>query len=185
MKIVFRKVYHKWKGRATGFVRTGKINQTLAEPKSSSPRRRSPSPTLKVAGRSPGRMRGKTLSWERVAGRSPDGCGAVPGLAWYRPPTFRNRAFCFEPLRRRTFRAAGSRPYGTFRSSGSSGKRRLFSLIRQGLWPCHLPRRGRLPPANSDLSCFFPQKTLYWTQLQRKGRKDHEHGFQTQADHSL
>ena len=23
---------------------------------------------------------------------------------------------------------------------------RLFSLIRQGLWPCHLPRRGRLPP---------------------------------------
>ena len=44
-------------------------------------------------GRSPGRMRGITLSWERVAGRSPDGCGAVPGRTWYRLPTFRNRAF--------------------------------------------------------------------------------------------
>ena len=33
----------------------------------------------------PGRMRRKTLSWERVAGRSPDGCGAVQGLTWYRP----------------------------------------------------------------------------------------------------
>ena len=25
----------------------------------------------------------------------------------------------------------------------------LFPLIRQGLWPCHLPRRGRLPPAGA------------------------------------
>ena len=52
-------------------------------------------------------------------------------------------------------------------------------------WGKATSRRGMLPSANSDLSCFFPQKTLYWTQLQRKGRKDHEHGFQTQADHSL
>ena len=162
----------------------GKEEFGRAEVEQSSPGGRLPL-RLRWTGRSPGRMRGKNLSWERVAGRSPDGCGAVPGRAWYRPPTFRNRAFCFEPLRRRTFRAAGSRPYGTFRSSGSSGKRRLFSLIRQGLWPCHLPRRGRLPSANSDLSCFFPQKTLYWTQPQRKGRNDHEHGFQTQADHPL
>ena len=27
----------------------------------------------------------KTLSWERVAGRSPDGCGAVRTRTWYRP----------------------------------------------------------------------------------------------------
>ena len=39
-------------------------------------------------GRSPGRRRGKTLSWERVAGRSPDGCGAVPRTNPV-PPLFR------------------------------------------------------------------------------------------------
>ena len=48
---------------------------------------------LRWTGRSPGRMREKTLSWERVAGRSPDGCGAAlcafrgwtgrsPGRVW-------------------------------------------------------------------------------------------------------
>ena len=71
----------------------------------------------------------------------------------------------------------------------AAGKSTGFSIH---LGPVHLPRGGRRPPgggylapANSDSSCFFPQKTLYWTQPQRKGRKDHEHGFQTQADHPL
>ena len=36
----------------------------------------------------PGRMREKTLSWERVAGRSPDGCGAVRRTDLV-PPLFR------------------------------------------------------------------------------------------------
>ena len=93
---------------------------------------------------------GKTLSWERVAGRSPDGCGAVPGRTWYRPLTFRNRAF--GPNR------SGDIPSGRLIAAPTARsvhpgppERRLFSLIRQGLRPCHLPRRGRHPPAGASL----------------------------------
>ena len=165
----------------------------MAEPKSSSSRREVHLPRGgRWTGRSPGRMRGKALSWERVAGRSPDGCGAVPGLAWYRPPTFRNRALGSN--------RSGDVPSGrlvaapTARSvhPGPPGNVGCFPSSVRAYGPAtfpvgegDLPAGGCLAPANSDLSCFFPQKTLYWTQLQRKGRKDHEHGFQTQADHPL
>ena len=72
----------------------------------------------------------KTLSWERVARRSRDGCGAVPG-----------RTRC--------------RPYVAFRSSGVTVAVRLFPLIRHGLCPCHLPRGGRRPPAgDKTLPCL-------------------------------
>ena len=87
-----------------------------------------PSPAWRGwTGRSPGRMREKTLSWERVAGRSPDGCGAgrrtgpdtapLPPLRRHLPPREGKRT-----------PAGGSPPHPS------------------GLTPCHLPRRGRLPP---------------------------------------
>ena len=41
------------------------------------------------------------------------------------------------------------RLWGAYRSSGVSVAVRLFLLIRQGQRPCHLPRRGRLPPAGA------------------------------------
>ena len=50
-----------------------------------SPAGRLSSPTLKAARRSRDGWGGKPSPYERVAGRSPDGCGAVPGLTWYRP----------------------------------------------------------------------------------------------------
>ena len=34
--------------------------------------------------------------------------------------------------------------------TGPGFLRGLAPLIRQGLWPCHLPRRGRLPPAGAS-----------------------------------
>ena len=33
-------------------------------------------------------------------------------------------------------------------------------LIRQGLWPCHLPRGGRLPPAGVPPAGAFPYLPL-------------------------
>ena len=104
-------------------------------------------------GRSPGRMRGKTLSWERVAGRSPDGCGAVRTRTRYRP---------------------SSGPCGATFPQGKVGGRLLTApagfpihlgpvfwegwvpLIRQGLWPCHLPRRGRRPPGGGFSTSALP-----------------------------
>ena len=75
--------------------------------KITSPRRRQPSPPGKVARRKARRMRGPTLSWERVAGPQaltgvgtypllgeggralgPDGCGARPRTVLV-PPLFR------------------------------------------------------------------------------------------------
>ena len=58
------------------------------------------------------------------------------------------------------WRAAGSRPTVFPVHPGLPRKRWLFPLIRQGLWPCHLPRRGRLPPGGeigADALAFYPE----------------------------
>ena len=81
-----------------------------------------------------------------MARRSRDGCGAVRTRTRHRP---------------------SSGPCGATFPQGKVGGRLLAApasfpihlgpvlwegwvpLIRQGLWPCHLPRRGRLPPAGA------------------------------------
>ena len=71
--------------------------------------------------------------------------GKPVGAAISRPPTFET-----ERLNRTLYpvswRAADSRPYEACRLSGASVAVRLFPLIRPGLCPVHLPRRGRRPP---------------------------------------
>ena len=58
--------------------------------------------------------------------------------------------------------APSSGPAGEYRSSGVTVAVRLYPLIRHGLCPCHLPRRGRLPPAGD--------KTLSWERVARRSR---------------
>ena len=67
----------------------------------------------------PGRMRGKTLSQERVAGRSPAGCGAVQSQTWYRPsPTAEPDAGIPRPLLLGEGAAAAAGVEGTLKSIG-------------------------------------------------------------------
>ena len=48
-----------------------------------------------------------------------------------------------------SWQAASSRPYEAYRLSEISVAVSLLPLIRPGLRPVHLPRRGRLPPAGA------------------------------------
>ena len=72
--------------------------------------------------------------------------GKPVGAAISRPSTFETERLD-KTLYPVSWRAASSRPYEAYRLSEVSVAVSLFSLIRPGLRPVHLPRRGRLPPA--------------------------------------
>ena len=74
--------------------------------------------------------------------------GKPVGAAISRPSTFETERLD-KTLYPVSWRAASSRPYEACRLSEVSVAVSLFSLIRPGLRPVHLPRRGRLPPAGA------------------------------------
>ena len=71
--------------------------------------------------------------------------GKPVGAAISRPPTFETERLD-KTLYPVSWRAASSRPYEACRLSEVSVAVSLFPLIRPGLRPVHLPRRGRRPP---------------------------------------
>ena len=120
-------------------------------------------------GRSPGRMRGTWLSQRTgpdewvLPGRSLSQPGADSSL-YAREPLYRPRSEMF--IGARLFSVAGHpssvsacaeppSPWGkaTYRRGlgipGALENRRFFPPHPSGLAPCHLPRRGRLPPAGA------------------------------------
>ena len=71
--------------------------------------------------------------------------GKPVGAAISRPSTFETERLD-KTLYPVSWRAASSRPYEAYRLSEVSVAVSLFPLIRPGLCPGHLPRRGRRPP---------------------------------------
>ena len=71
--------------------------------------------------------------------------GKPVGAAISRPSTFETERLD-KTLYPVSWRAASSRPYEACRLSEVSVAVSLFPLIRPGLCPGHLPRRGRRPP---------------------------------------
>ena len=93
--------------------------------------------------------------------------GKPVGAAISRPSTFETERLD-KTLYPVSWRAASSRPYEAYRLSEVSVAVSLFSLIRPGLRPVHLPRRGRLPPAGAARK-ENPFLTRGWTGRSRDG----------------
>ena len=78
-------------------------------------------------------------------------CSQTFGPMWASAPT-RWEGLCLSAGP--GFHFQGSPPHPARAAPGppSPSRRGLEPLIRQGLWPCHLPRGGRLPPAGERSS---------------------------------
>ena len=75
----------------------------------------------------------------------------------------------------------GSPPHPARATPGppSPSRRGLEPLIRQGLWPCHLPRGGRLPPAGEGTEGLFSGPCVFWhcmVQCPKIGKRQVERG---------
>ena len=146
-----------------------------APPPGGSPRRRKPSPTGKVDRAQPGPDEGKQPKSEKQATLNGSishsmwpvsllGCGpssvtpyGVPPSPWGKAASRRGRFLTFPwgkvpPQRRKrggTGLVLGPAPHPSGLRPATLSQERVFPLIRPGLRPVHLPRRGRLPPAGA------------------------------------